>query len=82
MAKFDAKAFGISCGVIWGVAMFFLGICDIFSAWGCGITKIMATLYIGYQPTILGSVIGAVWGFVDAGVGGFVFALLYNKLAK
>ena len=82
MNKLDAKALGLSCGILWGGAMLFLGIFDIFSTWGCGITKVMSTLYIGYQPTVLGSFIGAAWGFVDAGVGGFVFALLYNKLAK
>ncbi|MDP8264527.1 MAG: bacteriophage holin [Candidatus Aceula lacicola] len=82
MNKLDAKALGLSCGILWGGAMLFLGIFDIFSTWGIGITNLMSTLYIGYQPTILGSIIGAVWGFFDAGVGGFIIALLYNKLAK
>ncbi len=82
MNKLDAKAFGISCGFVWGFAMFFLGIFDIFSTWGCGITQLMSSLYIGYQPTFIGSIIGALWGFVDAGIGGFVLITLYNKFAK
>ncbi len=28
-----------------------------------------------------GAVIGAVWGFIDGAIGGFVFAWLYNKLS-
>ena len=40
------------------------------------------TLYIGYKPTVLGSVLGGIWGFFDAGIGGVVVAWLYNMLAK
>jgi hypothetical protein len=28
----------------------------------------------------MGSVIGAVWGFVDWGIAGVIFAWLYNKI--
>jgi hypothetical protein len=31
--------------------------------------------------TPVGSLIGMVWGFIDAGIGGAVFAWLYNLLA-
>ena len=50
--------------------------------WGGALEEVMSTLYIGYKATILGSVIGGVWGFFDAGIGGLVVAWLYNKLAK
>lgn len=82
MAKLDVKAFGLSIGITWGSAMFLLGVLDIFTVWGDGIGAVMATLYLGYSPTLLGSIIGGVWGFFDAGVGGMVVAWLYNKLAK
>ena len=80
--KLDAKAFAISCGVVWGGAMLLLGIINISCSWGAGIEDIMSTLYIGYKPTILGSIIGGIWGFFDAGIGGLIVAWLYNKLAK
>ncbi len=82
MKKLDVKAFGLSCGIVWGLAMLILGIMDMFSNWGIGITNVMSSLYLGYKPTILGSLIGCLWGFFDAGVGGAVIALIYNKLAK
>jgi hypothetical protein len=28
----------------------------------------------------MGSIIGAVWGFVDWGIAGVIFAWLYNKI--
>jgi hypothetical protein len=37
---------------------------------------------MGFSFTPLGSVIGAVWGFVDWGIAGVIFAWLYNWLSK
>jgi hypothetical protein len=38
--------------------------------------------YIGYNVIPPGSVIGMVWGFFDAFIGGAIFAWLYNLLSK
>jgi hypothetical protein len=51
-------------------------------SWGSGIIQGMSTLYIGFKPTIRGSVIGGIWGFFDAGIGGVVVAWLYNIFLK
>ena len=82
MAKLDVKAFGMALGITWGAAMFLLGVVDIFTTCGDAWGLIMSTIYIGYAPTLVGSVIGGVWGFCDAGVGGIMVAWLYNRLAK
>ncbi len=82
MAKLDVKALGLTLGIVWGAAMFLLGLIGIYSSWGGGIQEIMSTLYIGYKPTFLGSIIGGIWGFIDAGIAGVVVAWLYNKLQK
>ncbi len=82
MAKLDIKAFGLSLGILWGAAMFLLGLTVMLFNWGAAWVTLMSSLYIGYKPTLLGSVIGGVWGFFDAGIGGVVAAWLYNKFQK
>ncbi len=82
MAKVDSKALGLSLGVVWGAAMFLLGLMVMFLNWGTAWVTLMSSLYIGYKPTFLGSIIGGVWGFIDAGIGGIVVAWLYNKFQK
>ena len=82
MAKLDIKAFGLALGIVWGAAMFLLGLTTMWWNWGEGLQFIFGTLYIGYKPTFLGSIIGGVWGFIDAGIGGVVVAWLYNKLTR
>jgi len=81
MFKLDAIALGLALGIIWGSAMFLLGLMNMGSSWGSGIMHGMATLYIGYKATIPGSIIGGLWGFFDAGLAGVVIAWLYNKIS-
>lgn len=80
--KLNIKAFALACGIVWGLCMFSIGIIDMFTTWGDTLGNIMSTLYIGYKPTVIGSIIGGIWGFADAGIGGACVAWLYNKLAK
>lgn len=82
MAKLDVKAFGLALGIMWGVCMFLTGIASMLFNWGTTFLEIFSSFYIGYKATLLGSVVGAIWGFVDAGIGGVIVAWLYNKLAK
>ena len=82
MAKLDVKALGLALGIIWGIAMFIMGIVAMFFNYGDGFVTALGSLYIGYKVTILGSVFGALWGFIDAGIAGVIIAWLYNKFSR
>lgn len=78
--KLNAKAFALACGLFWGFGILFLTWWLIMlepNPAGCLINR----MYPGYTMTPAGSLIGAVWGFFDASIGGFIFAWLYNLLA-
>jgi hypothetical protein len=79
MAKLDVKALGLALGITWGACTFLVGLTAMFWGWGIGFVDAIGTLYIGYDISILGSIIGGLWGFVDAGIGGVVIAWLYNR---
>ena len=82
MAKLDTKAFSWALGLVWGGVTFLLGLLDTLYFWGSSWGKMMTMVYIGYRPTIIGSIIGAIWGFVYAALLGFAVAWLYNRLAE
>jgi hypothetical protein len=82
MGKINAKAFGMACGVLWGGGMLILGLIDTASTWGDAWGKVAASVYLGYTPTILGSIILGIWGFVTSAIWGFILAKLYNKFSK
>ena len=77
MDKLNVKAFAVACGTLWGLAVFGLGIFDMFG-WGTKFLEVLSSLYIGYAPTLVGVFIGAIWAFADGFVGGAVLAWVYN----
>jgi hypothetical protein len=82
MGKINAKAFGLACGVLYGAGILVLGLIDTASTWGDEWGRVVSSIYLGYTPTILGSIILGVWGFVCAWIWGFILAKLYNKFSK
>lgn len=82
MAKLDVKALGLALGITWGVCALLLGLSAVICGYGVGLVRALGTLYIGYKPTVIGSFIGGIWGFVDAGIGGVLIAWIYNKFTK
>lgn len=81
MAKLDVKAFGLTLGIVWSLCVLIMGIFAMFG-YCVPIVELIGSMYIGYKATIIGSIIGAVWGFFDAGIGGLIVAWIYNKLSK
>ena len=79
--KLDVKAFALTCAVIWGVAL------PLATWWVMAFEgpstdpTWLAHFYRGYNLTIRGSFIGAVWAFFDALIGGALFAWLYDLFA-
>lgn len=76
--KISPLAFGLSLGVVWGGAVLIMGLLSHFFAYGTAFVTAMGVMYIGYEPSILGGLIGGLMGFIDAFVGGALIAWLYN----
>ena len=77
--KLSVKATALTCGILWGGGIFFLAIFSIFFTTYSDIIIFLSKYYIGLDVSFIGALIGFVWGFLDAGVGGALFAWLYNK---
>ncbi len=79
MEKLNVKALAIGLGVSWGSAMLFLGWASMFG-WGIKFVEIIASVYIGFAPSFIGGIIGAIWGFFDGAIGGAIIAFVYNTV--
>lgn len=75
------NALGIAVGLLWSFYIFFCGIVAIFG-WGLELVKVMSSLYIGYEASILGAFIGALWAFADGYIAGLIVGWIYNRIAK
>ncbi len=76
--KLNVKAFALTCGIIWALGVFFLTWWIIAFDGITYETTFIGRLYRGYTISPLGSVVGLLWGFADAFIGGAVAAWLYN----
>ena len=79
--KFDAKAFGLASGIVWGGAMLVVSAIAVSNGYASAFLQVMADVYPGYHfGNMFGAVIGGVYGFIDGFIGGWLFAWVYNKL--
>tara|TARA_B100001123_G_C15320496_1_gene1027711 strand:+ start:433 stop:675 length:243 start_codon:yes stop_codon:yes gene_type:complete len=76
------RSVALTTGIFGAAAMFFLAWWLIIIGNADGPTTLFERMYIGYSFTPQGSVIGAIWGFVDWGIAGAIFAWLYNLINK
>lgn len=77
--KLHVFKFALAGGILWAVIMF---ITTLLSVWTGGYASdflwMMASIYPGYEVTLGGSIVGLIYGFIDAFVLVLVFGWLYN----
>ncbi len=78
----NAKALGLTGGIFWGACLFIWTLVSVSTGYSGEILRLLATVYVGYSVTAVGSLIGLVYGFVDGFIGLFIFAWLYNWMSK
>ncbi|MFC2175228.1 hypothetical protein ACFLQ2_05210 [archaeon] len=78
--KLDANAFALACGAVTGLWLFIATIYSMLTGDAAMLLGILVDMYPGYSISAVGAVIGAVYGFIEAGVTAYVFVWLYNKL--
>jgi hypothetical protein len=76
----DARRLALAGGILWGIGMFVFTILSIYTGYAAVFLNMIATVYLGYTISWAGSIIGMLYGFVDAFGGLYVLAWLYNKL--
>lgn len=81
-SKLSPAAFGLALGVVWGSAVLIVGLLAHYFSYGTAFVTSMGIMYIGYEPSVLGSIIGGVMGFIDALIAGALIAWLYNLFLR
>lgn len=81
--RINVRALGLALGILWGLGAFFLAIAAtvIPGQWGDLVVGLLGNVYVGYDASVVGALLGALWGLADGFVGGVLLAWLYNALA-
>ena len=83
--KLSIKRFAFTCGIIWGLAIMLVSISNvIWPSYGAVFLTVVASIYPGYEAMqgVSSIIVGTLYAIVDAGIGGAVFAWLYNSLPE
>ena len=76
------RSIALTAGIFGAASMFLIAWWLILIGNAEGPPTLLERMYIGYSFTPLGSVIGAIWGFIDFAIGGAIAAWLYQKIKK
>jgi len=76
------RSLALTTGIFGSCTMFLLAWWLILTGGAEGPTTLIERIYIGYSFTPKGSLIGAIYGFVDWGIAGAIFAWLYNLINR
>jgi hypothetical protein len=78
----NVKAFTLTCGLLWGLCIFFLTWWLIVFGGETVVLESLGDFYLGYSVTPSGSFIGLVYGMIDGALAGLIFSWLYNVFAR
>jgi hypothetical protein len=79
--KLDVKSLALTAGLFWGFGLLFITWWIILFEGASGEITLIGRVYLGYNLSIGGSIIGFFWAFFDGLIGGALFAWVYNKLS-
>lgn len=80
-AKLSVMGLALGVGIYWGLAMVVTGWCAMFD-WGNSFVSVMSSIYIGFEPSFIGGIVGGIWGFFDGLLAGAVSGYFYNMFRK
>lgn len=83
--KLSIKALALSAAIIWGLGMLLTTTLNmLYPGYGTGFLEAMHSIYPGFTPGmgIKSIITGTLYGIVDAGIAGAIFAWLYNFFVK
>lgn len=82
--RVSLKAIALSSAILWGSAMLFVGLIHIADpSYGADFLRIMSSVYPGADtaPRLGPVLLGTLYGFLDGGIAGLIFGLLYRAFA-
>lgn len=81
VARLNAYAFGLAAGITWGLGVLFFGLLAWWFNLGHHAQETIASVYVGFNASLRGILMGIVWALMDGFLAGLIFAYLYNAFS-
>lgn len=82
--RLSVKGLAIASGLLWGGCLLVMGLAHLISvSYGTNFLSLMSSVYPGFHGarSLGDTLVGAIYGLIDGGIGGLVFGWLYNVFA-
>ncbi|HVA01405.1 MAG TPA: hypothetical protein VMV34_07095 [Terriglobia bacterium] len=82
--QLSAKALAFATGIIWAGGILCVGLVNLAApSYGASFLQAISSIYPGYHNTrhFVDVLVGTGYGLVDGGIGGLIFAWIYNCFA-
>lgn len=76
----DAKKLGVAGGILGGLFMLVFTLVSVFTGYAHDWLVLFSSFYPGYSVSVVGSLIGLVYGFIDGFVWLFLLGWIYNHV--
>lgn len=76
----SVRKFGLAWGLSFALFFFVFGITSATLGIWTEAVELCSKVYIGFEPSFIGSIKGALWGLVEGTVAGTVIAFIYNRV--
>ncbi|HIG64592.1 MAG TPA: hypothetical protein EYQ43_03295 [Methyloprofundus sp.] len=73
---------GVAAGLAWALGIFLMGVAGAMIGYGMPMIDLFGSVYLGYEATLMGSLIGAVWAFFDMFIFVLIIGLFYCLVSK
>jgi hypothetical protein len=80
MMRIHTKALALSSGVVCGGAVFIMTLLGTFFDYGLDFLVVLRSVYPGYSISIIGSIIGLLYGFLDGVIWFGLIGWFYNRI--
>jgi hypothetical protein len=80
MPRIDAIRFGLAGGTITALMCFLLTLLATINGYGIDFLNVLRGVFLGFEISVFGSVIGAIYGFMIGFIKLFSIAFIYNLL--
>jgi len=78
--RLNELSLGFALGIACAIYALFIGVVAWLFGWGITVVEVLSSLYIGYDATFWGAIIGTIWAFVDGFIGGVIIGWVYNRV--
>ena len=76
--KLSCCGLAFAFAITWGLGMFLLGVANIYCSWGEALLDVLSSIYVGFDSTMKGAMIGLLWGLLDGFIFGLLIGCIYN----